>query len=300
LLELPRAFVYAITLWVIGALMTDMNTQLPYAIFSILTLTIGTNAWQGLCAACCCCSDKIAVAYNLIFVFLGVGTLFGGLCVHYSNIPPYFLWGYYTSIPAATSRALIINEYSGLHISMPCETLIKFFYADAGRGVDAIHEKMQNPASAAYIAEMARAAAVRRAAEAGQPDNLAAAESAAPLYQASSAQLVQLESQLLYAQFHNPDSLPTLTAQMCDETDETIDLGLALMRQIELDLSDAQGILISLLAVSLAMRGVCYIIMMFREFLDRDCKELDSTRARQQLRTAGSSSFSNPAAASPP
>eukprot|EP01052_Picozoa_sp_SAG31_P023786 SAG31_NODE_1984_length_6740_cov_4.949255_12_plen_121_part_00 len=89
------------------------------------------------------------MAYNLIFVFLGMGTLFGGLCIHYSNIPPYFIWAYYTSIPAAMSRALIINEYSAYHVSMPCEDLVRYVYEDSGTGIDAFHTKMQDPQFAA-------------------------------------------------------------------------------------------------------------------------------------------------------
>ena len=59
LLELPRAFVYATTLYGVGCIMTDMNTAMPYPIFGVkppltvqcsTTVPLGCNR-RGSCSA---------------------------------------------------------------------------------------------------------------------------------------------------------------------------------------------------------------------------------------------------------
>ena len=51
-----------------------------------------------------------------------------------------------------------------------------------------------------------------------------------PVYQRAATQLVQLQEATLYQQFHDPGALAKIINQTCDSSDQTIDLGLALMR----------------------------------------------------------------------
>eukprot|EP01052_Picozoa_sp_SAG31_P023787 SAG31_NODE_1984_length_6740_cov_4.949255_13_plen_248_part_00 len=84
-----------------------------------------------------------------------------------------------------------------------------------------------------------------------------------------------------------PKALPGIINQTCDSSDQTIDLGLALMRQIELDRSNMHTILVWLLIASVVIRVACFAIMMLREYLDRTCKEIpeQTTRALGEFRT---------------
>eukprot|EP00301_Raphidiophrys_heterophryoidea_P000114 c10058_g2_i4.p1 GENE.c10058_g2_i4~~c10058_g2_i4.p1 ORF type:complete len:219 (-),score=45.45 c10058_g2_i4:29-685(-) len=66
-------------------------------------------------------TDSMGVVYSLIFLVLGTGFLFGGLIIVESKIPKYFLWAYFVSIPAVTSRALVVNELYCCRLTLGCD-----------------------------------------------------------------------------------------------------------------------------------------------------------------------------------
>jgi hypothetical protein len=66
-----------------------------------------------VCSALC---DSVTVVWNLVFAFLGMGALFGGLVIAHDAIPPYFRWAYYASIPGATQVRITITDVFFTHL----------------------------------------------------------------------------------------------------------------------------------------------------------------------------------------
>ena len=50
------------------------------------------------------------------------------------------------------SRALIVNEFSAMHVSLPCEDLVRFVYDDSIVGVDAFH--VRSPTICSLLARL--------------------------------------------------------------------------------------------------------------------------------------------------
>jgi hypothetical protein len=65
-------------------------------------------------------TDNAGVVYAYLFVLLGGSTLFGGLCIPYSNLKPIFKPLFYISIPAWGYRSVIINDLVCCHLELTC------------------------------------------------------------------------------------------------------------------------------------------------------------------------------------
>eukprot|EP00040_Diaphanoeca_grandis_P031796 m.190976 g.190976 ORF g.190976 m.190976 type:complete len:1096 (-) comp32416_c0_seq2:146-3433(-) len=88
-----------------------LNSEPGYAFFNFTMLLIGVLAFQSVIAWVTMITDSLATAYNLIFLILAIGSLFGGLFVTHTHIPWYFQWAYWGSIPMITFRSLILNNF---------------------------------------------------------------------------------------------------------------------------------------------------------------------------------------------
>jgi len=121
LTELPTALIHSSILIVFGMVLADMNTEHHYAIFSFLTMLVGILAWQAVISAICVMTDSIENVYTIVFGILGLGCLFGGIMVSKNHIIKIFLFAYYMSVPALTTRAIVQNDLYCCHLTMTCE-----------------------------------------------------------------------------------------------------------------------------------------------------------------------------------
>eukprot|EP00466_Bigelowiella_natans_P001680 jgi/Bigna1/78505/fgenesh1_pg.55_\ len=119
--ETPEAILTGVLALGVSYMYCDLNTDKGYARFAFVILLIGLSAWQSMIQLLSMMSDSIGVVYALTFMILGVGTLYGGLTINYSYIPWYFVWAYYTSVPALTYRALIFNDLYCCKYTATCE-----------------------------------------------------------------------------------------------------------------------------------------------------------------------------------
>eukprot|EP01129_Flabellula_baltica_P015130 TRINITY_DN749_c0_g1_i2.p1 TRINITY_DN749_c0_g1~~TRINITY_DN749_c0_g1_i2.p1 ORF type:complete len:717 (-),score=133.34 TRINITY_DN749_c0_g1_i2:23-2173(-) len=123
LYETPMALFQVVFVSVVGYWLVDLNTDIRIMIFFVLFFTIGVSAWQAVVCLFSFMSNDMGRVYNFIFVLLGVGTLFSGLPIVYSNIPSYFIPFYYTSVPAITYRALLHSELICCNMTFDCSDL---------------------------------------------------------------------------------------------------------------------------------------------------------------------------------
>src|SRR5690349_19690818 len=61
----------------------------------------------------CVCRFCSLPAVAMLFIALGSGLFFSGIPILYENMSRFWYWCYYTSIPALTTRALVVNDLSG-------------------------------------------------------------------------------------------------------------------------------------------------------------------------------------------
>jgi len=134
LTELPTALIHSSILIVFGMVLADMNTEHHYAIFSFLTMLVGILAWQAVISAICVMTDSIENVYTVVFLILGLGCLFGGIMVSKNHIIKIFLFAYYMSVPALTTRAIVQNDLYCCHLTMTCGEWIEM------QGVDAFNQ----------------------------------------------------------------------------------------------------------------------------------------------------------------
>ena len=138
--ETPRACFCSALLMSTGYAMLELNGGASATVlFAFTALTAGICCFQSVCCLLSCLTDDLETVYSLIFLVLGSGTLFGGLCVLPSSIPPYFMGFYYTSIPSATFRALVVNEFAGGHLEVSCAYLANISTSTISYSADATH-----------------------------------------------------------------------------------------------------------------------------------------------------------------
>lgn len=120
LTEVPRAVLHSAILIFVSYLFHDMNPDPTNILFCVVTLMCGAVSWQSVICLCCSLFDKDQFAYNVLFLVLGGGTLFGGMLVKLQNIPMIFKPIYYTSVTAITQRALVVNDFLCCYLSASC------------------------------------------------------------------------------------------------------------------------------------------------------------------------------------
>lgn len=98
-----------------------MNPDPTNIIFCITTLTCGVVSWQSVICFVSCMFNEENYVYNMLFLVLGGGTLFGGLLIKLPNIPMFFRPIYYISVPAITQRALVVNDFLCCYLSATCD-----------------------------------------------------------------------------------------------------------------------------------------------------------------------------------
>jgi ABC-type multidrug transport system ATPase subunit len=132
--EIPRATIHGLLLLALGYTFIPLNPGSDFVVFAIAVLVVGLISWQGVVGFASLLSDEISFVYGLLFLILGLGCLFGGMVVTKSNIPWYFMWVFYSSVPAITNRAMIINDMQCCHLSITCEewsdAMMKFRLTD--------------------------------------------------------------------------------------------------------------------------------------------------------------------------
>lgn len=121
--EVPRAMLQTLLLMFILYAVHPLNPNTVNIFYSVVCTMLGLYAWQGLISLCAVATDAIAVAYSMLFLVLGSGTLFGGLLVRYSKLPAVFRPLYYLSVAAVTQRALISNDLRCCYLTATCNSI---------------------------------------------------------------------------------------------------------------------------------------------------------------------------------
>jgi len=114
-----------------GPVPFHLNSEPSYAFFQFTMLLIGLMAFQSVISWVTLITDSLATAYNLIFMILAIGSLFGGLFVTHVHIPWYFQWAYWGSIPMITCRAMILNNFQccDQSLSVDCKQFRSYIYS---------------------------------------------------------------------------------------------------------------------------------------------------------------------------
>ncbi|CAK5233832.1 unnamed protein product [Aphanomyces euteiches] len=83
---------------------------------SVLTLylifILSTIAWQSVVCFASAISNRTPVVYTVLFMLLGAGFLFSGVCVAYPDMIFIWYWSYFAMVPALMVRSLIIASTS--------------------------------------------------------------------------------------------------------------------------------------------------------------------------------------------
>ena len=80
-------------------------------------------ALQGIICVITFTTDKLEVAYNMVFLFIGCSTPFSGVLVSFTDIPALFRWLYWVAVPSLAQRALIVSNLQSESLSVPCSVL---------------------------------------------------------------------------------------------------------------------------------------------------------------------------------
>ncbi|KDO31521.1 hypothetical protein SPRG_03447 [Saprolegnia parasitica CBS 223.65] len=113
LIETPKAVMNSVLLLsvaLIGHSWDDLSVRSIFTLYLIFIL--GTSAWQSLICFACALSNSMPPVYGVVFLLLGSGLLFSGICVSYGDMWSFWYWCYYGSAPALMSRSLIIASTS--------------------------------------------------------------------------------------------------------------------------------------------------------------------------------------------
>lgn len=121
--EIPRAILQTILLMYLLYTLHPLNPNIENFAYSMACTMMGLAAWQSLISLCAMATDVTAVAYSMLFLVLGSGTLFGGLLVRYSKLPALFRPFYYLSVAAVTQRALISNDLRCCYLTATCNSI---------------------------------------------------------------------------------------------------------------------------------------------------------------------------------
>jgi len=79
--ETPMAILQVLLLSSLGYWLVDLNSEPQYVLYFGLLLIIGVCAWQSMVCLASFVTNRIGIVYTVCFVFLGLGTLFGGLLI---------------------------------------------------------------------------------------------------------------------------------------------------------------------------------------------------------------------------
>ena len=121
LTEVPRGVLHASILILVGYMFHSMNPDSTNIVFCVVTLMCGCVSWQSVICLVSCMFNEENYVYNMLFLVLGGGTLFGGLLIKLPNIPKIFTPIYYISVPAITQRALVVNDFLCCYLSATCD-----------------------------------------------------------------------------------------------------------------------------------------------------------------------------------
>ena len=121
LTEVPRGVLHSAILIAVSYMFHSMNSDPTNVIFCIVTLMCGCVSWQGVICMVSCMFNEENYVYNMLFVVLGGGTLFGGLLVKLKDIPMVFKPIYYVSVTAITQRALVVNDFLCCYLTASCD-----------------------------------------------------------------------------------------------------------------------------------------------------------------------------------
>ncbi|KAF0683888.1 Aste57867_24115 [Aphanomyces stellatus] len=113
LIESFEGIVNSVVLMTIAMSMHNWNGITARSVFTLyLIFILSTIAWQSVVCFASAISNRTPVVYSLLFLLLGVGFLFSGVCVSYKDMSPVWYWSYFLMPPALMSRSLIIASSS--------------------------------------------------------------------------------------------------------------------------------------------------------------------------------------------
>eukprot|EP00039_Didymoeca_costata_P013425 m.203681 g.203681 ORF g.203681 m.203681 type:complete len:996 (-) comp15767_c0_seq8:130-3117(-) len=118
--ETMSGIVNVLIVGVIGQSMAHLNPELCYVEFAFALLVTGVCAFQAFIMWISMTTDDLGIAYNVIFLMLGLGSIYGGVFVQYSHIPAFFRWAYFTSIQMLVYRGLVVNDLQCCHLTIDC------------------------------------------------------------------------------------------------------------------------------------------------------------------------------------
>ncbi|GMI53440.1 hypothetical protein TeGR_g3569 [Tetraparma gracilis] len=120
LTEVPRAVLHSTLMILVSYIFHDLNPDPTNITFCVVCLMCGSVSWQSVICAVCCMFSDAKYAYDLLFMVLGGGTLFGGMLVKLKDIPALFKPIYYLSVTAITQRALVANDFICCYLTATC------------------------------------------------------------------------------------------------------------------------------------------------------------------------------------
>uniref|UniRef100_A0A6B2L0T3 ABC transporter domain-containing protein n=1 Tax=Arcella intermedia TaxID=1963864 RepID=A0A6B2L0T3_9EUKA len=118
--EVPISILQVMLLTALGYWLVDLNSEASHVLYYGLVTIIGVAAWQSLVCLASFVTNRIGLVYSICFVFLGLGTLCGGLLIIYHNLPAVFIPFFYSSIPALTYRTLLHNDLQCCYMFLSC------------------------------------------------------------------------------------------------------------------------------------------------------------------------------------
>jgi ABC-type multidrug transport system ATPase subunit len=120
LTEIPRAVLHASLMIFVSYSFHELNPDPTNVTFCVVCLMCGCVSWQSMICMVCCMFDEEKYAYDVLFMILGGGTLFGGMLVKLHDIPQLFKPIYYLSVGAVTQRALVVNDFLCCYLTATC------------------------------------------------------------------------------------------------------------------------------------------------------------------------------------
>eukprot|EP00966_Prymnesium_polylepis_P087188 2018009-Prymnesium_polylepis.2 len=108
LADLPRAVLHVAVAFGIGYRWVGLNPSPAHSHFILSVAWIGTCAFQALVCAVTFLTDSPGPAYGSLFLLVGMGSLFGGLMVSWSNVASPLRWCYYASLNALQVRSIVL------------------------------------------------------------------------------------------------------------------------------------------------------------------------------------------------
>ncbi|RHY67083.1 hypothetical protein DYB34_007384 [Aphanomyces astaci] len=137
LIETFEGVVNSIVLMTVALVLHNWNGLTPRSIFSLyLIFILSTLAWQSIVCFASSVSHRTPVVYSVLFMVLGVGFLFSGVCVGYDDMAPIWYWSYFGMAPALMARSLIVaSTSSDLQVQMLVSSSMLNMSLDAMFGV---------------------------------------------------------------------------------------------------------------------------------------------------------------------